>query len=38
MLKDKQGTMYLNVDNGLKVDIVRQRALQLQEYLKTIND
>ena len=38
MLKDKQGTMYLNVDNGLKVDIVRQRALQLQEYLKRIND
>lgn len=38
MLKDKQGTMYLNVDNGLKVNIVRQRALQLQEYLKTIND
>ena len=38
MLKDKQGTMYLNVDKGLKVDIVRQRTLQLQEYLKTIND
>lgn len=38
MFKNKQGTMYLNVDKGLKVDIVRQRALQLQEYLKTIND
>lgn len=38
MLKNKQGTMYLNVDKGLKVDIVKQRALKLKEYLNTVND
>lgn len=27
-----QGTMYKNVSKGYEVDIVRQRALQLQEY------
>ena len=32
MLENKQGTMYLNVDKGLKVDIVKQRALKLKEY------
>ena len=30
--------MYLNVNKGLKVDIVKQRALKLQEYLNTVND
>lgn len=38
MLADKQGTMYLNVSKGLKVDIVKQRALKLKEYLNTVND
>lgn len=38
MLKNKQSTMYLNVDKGLKVDIVKQRALKLKEYLNTVND
>ena len=38
MLNNKQGTMYLNVNKGLKVDIVKQRALKLQEYLNTVND
>ena len=38
MLENKQGTMYLNVDKGLKVDIVKQRALKLKEYLNTVND
>lgn len=38
MLKNKQGTMYLNVDKGLKVDIVKQRALKLKEYLNTVKE
>ncbi len=38
MLADKQETMYLNVSKGLKVDIVKQRALKLKEYLNTVND
>jgi uncharacterized protein YecT (DUF1311 family) len=38
MLLNKQGTMYLNVSKGLKVDVVRQRSLKLKEYLNTIND
>ena len=38
MLENKQGTMYLNVNKGLKVYIVKQRALKLQEYLNTVND
>ena len=38
MLENKQGTMYLNVNKGLKVDIVKQRALKLKEYLNTVND
>lgn len=38
MLENKQGTMYLNVNKGLKVDIVKQRALKLQEYLNTVKD
>lgn len=38
MLENKQGTMYLNVDKGLKIDIIKQRALKLQEYLNTVND
>ena len=38
MLENKQGTMYLNVDKGLKVDIVKQRVLKLKEYLNTVND
>ncbi len=38
MLSNKKGTMYINVAKGLKVDIVKQRALTLNEYLKTVND
>ena len=38
MFENKKGTMYLNVDKGLKVDIVKQRALKLKEYLNTVND
>lgn len=38
MLENKQGTMYLNVNKGLKVDIVKQRVLKLKEYLNTVND
>ena len=38
MLENKQGTMYLNVDKGLKVDIVKQRALKLKEYLNTVKE
>jgi len=29
---------HLNVNKGLKVDIVKQRALKLQEYLNTVKD
>ena len=35
---NKQGTMYLNVEQGLKTNILKQRALILQEYLETTND
>ncbi len=38
MLENKQGTMYLNVNKGLKVDIVKQRALKLKEYLNTVKE
>ena len=38
MLENKQGTMYLNVNKGLKVDIVKQRALNLKEYLNTVKE
>ena len=34
----KQGTMYLNVKEGLKTDILKQRALKLQEYINIYND
>ena len=34
----KQGTMYLNVKEGLKTDILKQRALKLQEYVNIYND
>lgn len=32
------GTMYLNVEQGLKTDILRQRALKLQEYIELFDD
>ena len=35
---NKQGTMYLNVEQGLKTNILKQRALILQEYIETLND
>lgn len=35
---NKQGTMYLNVEQGLKTNILKQRALILQEYVETLND
>ena len=38
MFLSKQGSMYFNVIEGLKVDIVRQRALKLKEYSNTIDD
>ena len=33
MFLQKQGTMYKNVSAGFKVDLVKQRALQLYTYL-----
>ena len=30
--------MYLNVKEGLKTDILKQRALKLQEYVNIYND
>ena len=38
IINNKQGTMYLNVEQGLKTNILKQRALILQEYIETIND
>lgn len=38
IINSKQGTMYLNVEQGLKTNLLKQRALILQEYLETIND
>ena len=38
IISNKQGTMYLNVEQGLKTNILKQRALILQEYIETIND
>ena len=35
---NKQGTMYLNVEQGLKTNILKQRALILHEYVETLND
>lgn len=39
MLKiSNRGTMYMNVEQGLKTDILKQRALKLQEYIDLFND
>ena len=37
MFEEKQGTMYFNIKKGLKVEIVKQRALNLKKYLDTLN-
>ena len=34
----KQGTMYLNFREGLRTEIVKQRALILREYLNTLKE
>ena len=34
----KQGTMYLNFCEGLRTEIVKQRALILREYLNTLKE
>lgn len=34
----KQGTMYSNVKEGLRTDILKQRALKLKEYINIYND
>ena len=34
----KQGTMYSNVREGLRTDILKQRALKLKEYINIYND
>lgn len=34
----KQGTMYLNVREGWKTEIVKQRAIILREYLNTLKE
>lgn len=38
IINNKQGTMYLNVKEGLKTDIIKQRALKLKEYIDIYND
>ena len=38
IISNKQGTMYLNVEQGLKTNLLKQRALILQEYIETIKD
>ena len=37
-IKEKQGTMYLNVASGERRAIVKQRALQLKEYYQIISE
>jgi len=37
-IKEKQGTMYLNVASGERREIVKQRALQLKEYYSIISE
>ena len=34
----KQGTMYSNVREGLRTDILKQRALKLKEYINIYSD
>ena len=34
----KQGTMYLNIREGWRTEIVKQRALNLREYLNTLKE
>lgn len=38
IIQNKEGTMYLNVNCGLRLDIVKNRTLKLQEYLDIINE
>ena len=38
IISNKQGTMYLNIEQGLKTNLLKQRALILQEYIETIDD
>lgn len=37
-IREKQGTMYLNVASGERREIVKQRALQLKEYYSIISE
>jgi len=37
-IKEKQGTMYLNVASGERREIVKQRALQLKEYYSIVSE
>lgn len=37
-IREKQGTMYLNVASGNRREIVKQRALQLKEYYSIISE
>ena len=37
-IREKQGTMYLNVASGHRREIVKQRALQLKEYYNIISE
>lgn len=37
-IREKQGTMYLNVASGHRREIVKQRALQLKEYYSIISE
>lgn len=38
MLNNKDGSMYLNVKYGLQIELVKNRTLQLKEYLNVINE
>lgn len=37
-IREKQGTMYLNVAGGERREIVKQRALQLKKYYQIISE
>lgn len=37
-IREKQGTMYLNVASGERREIVKQRALQLKEYYSIVSE
>lgn len=37
-IREKQGTMYLNVASGHRREIVKQRAMQLKEYYSILSE